>query len=223
MNAEYWTTFYSKVDDRLEKCSNFCKFTTLYLKNNLPTTKTIVDMGCGNGRDLRYFISQGYDVLGVDSSKVCSEEQKNVKCDNIVTCMFGEFDIYYSRFSLHSLPYENISIFLANVAKNMTNSSLFFIETRSIKGTEHSDLPYIECEFASPIGGVHTRTLLNLSHLTNMVINIGFKIIYCIESKGLATFEHVDPMIIRLILCKMDTSPRGSLKENIHALKFNSI
>jgi SAM-dependent methyltransferase len=202
MNAEYWTKFYSKVDDRLNNCSDFCNFAILYLKENVPDAKTVFDMGCGNGRDLRYFKSKGYDARGIDASQECAKTTPDVKCGDIVTYMFEHVDVYYSRFSLHSLPYSSIPVFLKNIATSMTTSSVFFIETRSIQGTEHSNIPYKECEFASPIGGVHKRTLVSLDHLTKMVTDIGFTVILSIESSGLAVFADADPVIIRMILKK---------------------
>ena len=36
-----------------------------YLKNG----DSLLDLGCGSGRDSKYFISKGYDVLSVDSSE----------------------------------------------------------------------------------------------------------------------------------------------------------
>ena len=38
-------------------------------KGRLNKTMKIVDIGCGNGRNLIYFMREGYDVYGVDNSK----------------------------------------------------------------------------------------------------------------------------------------------------------
>ncbi len=35
-------------------------------KGRFQNTKTVIDMGCGGGRNLVYFLQQGYDVCGID-------------------------------------------------------------------------------------------------------------------------------------------------------------
>src|SRR5215217_7380220 len=39
------------------------------LRGNLPTGTRICDAGCGSGRNLVYFLHQGYDVRGVDADR----------------------------------------------------------------------------------------------------------------------------------------------------------
>lgn len=36
------------------------------LKNNIPTNAKILDAGCGEGRNLTYFLNNNYDVSGID-------------------------------------------------------------------------------------------------------------------------------------------------------------
>ncbi|WP_237738267.1 MULTISPECIES: class I SAM-dependent methyltransferase [unclassified Caldicellulosiruptor] len=43
---------------------NLCK---LFLKY-IPEGGKILDLGCGSGRDTKYFLEKGYDVVAVDGS-----------------------------------------------------------------------------------------------------------------------------------------------------------
>ena len=51
--------------------------------NYLPLTGTIMDLGCGSGRDSLFFIKRGYKVVPVDGSqRMCEETTKLIgyKC-----------------------------------------------------------------------------------------------------------------------------------------------
>ena len=54
--------------------------------NYLPLTGTIMDLGCGSGRDSLFFIKRGYKVVPVDGSqRMCEETTKLIgyKAENI--------------------------------------------------------------------------------------------------------------------------------------------
>lgn len=48
----------------------FLKFSKNFLKL-LPKKAKILDLGCGPGRDAKYFSLEGYEVIGVDFSEKC--------------------------------------------------------------------------------------------------------------------------------------------------------
>ena len=64
-NEKFWNKFYKK---RLihDKPSNFALFILKFLKKK--NTK-IVDVGCGNGRDIFYFKKNKIDFFGLELSK----------------------------------------------------------------------------------------------------------------------------------------------------------
>ena len=61
----YWNKYYSKKISF--KHSSFAKFIFKFIKNK--KFKTLIDIGCGNGRDSFFFASKGYKVTSVDISK----------------------------------------------------------------------------------------------------------------------------------------------------------
>lgn len=57
----------------------------------------ILDLGCGSGRDSKYFLSKGYDVISVDGSKeLCYLAEKYIG-RNVINISFEELD-YINEF-----------------------------------------------------------------------------------------------------------------------------
>ena len=74
INTAYWDNFYKKF--KLLKPSNFSKFILRKLKNS----KTIFDVGCGNGRDTIFFLSKNKNCYGIDNcSQAIKLNKKNTK------------------------------------------------------------------------------------------------------------------------------------------------
>lgn len=45
----------------------------------IPEGGTILDLGCGSGRDSLFFIQKGYDVTAIDGSvEICRQAEKNI-------------------------------------------------------------------------------------------------------------------------------------------------
>lgn len=92
--------------------------------NALPknTPLDILDLGCGPGRDLHYFKSQGHKPIGLDGSQTfCAMATAHSKCPTINET-FVNMDL--SRYKFHGI-FANASLFhvpaseLANVLKKL--------------------------------------------------------------------------------------------------------
>lgn len=220
LNNQYWNIFYKKNNiTELHKPSNFAEFIVEYLKKNdiigahgaVETNGTngtnkknkLLEFGCGNGRDLILF-KEYFNVVGLDTSIQVKELLKEKNIDVIINSMtlFDDYsyDLYYSRFSLHAINIDEINVFLLNI-KKMKPKSLFFIETRSIKETKFENNDYYECDFKSPIGDLHKRTLLNIRYIKNKIVD-SFEIIYEADTNNFAIYKDENPCVIRLILKK---------------------
>ena len=64
-NKDFWNKFYKK-NLAVNRPSNFAVFILKFLKKY---KSTIIDIGCGNGRDLLYFKKKKISYLGIDLSK----------------------------------------------------------------------------------------------------------------------------------------------------------
>ncbi len=177
MNKAYWEEYYKK--NGASWCSDFATFCS----RNIPEKSTIIDLGCGNGRDSYYFSRQGHSVVGVDYS-VLPKDKENVKFikQNIKDFVknIKRFDcIIYSRFLLHAVDNSTLTEILKQ------SRGLFFAEARSIK-----DKSFVKD---------HKRNLIEGNELILNLIKNKFKILYFKEGKNMAMTGHQNPIVIRVI------------------------
>ncbi len=206
-NKKFWNNFY-KNNLAVSRPSDFAIFILKFLKKN---NSKIIDIGCGNGRDIFFFKKNKIDFIGIDLSKNATQlikkklENKQDK-NKVFNNDFVRFDYkknvrtkfsIYSRFTWHTINQKNEDIFL-NKISNLPNLTYLFIETRSIK----DDL----CGVGKKIGKNefvtdHYRRFINKKDLIKK-LQKNFKIIYLKESKGFSKFKKEDPCLIRVIAVK---------------------
>ena len=200
-DKEYWNKFYNKNSLPFEK-SDFAYF---ILNNYIEKGKSLIEMGCGNGRDSIYFSKNGVKVIGVDQAEneinFLNSEFKN---DNIeFLCgdftklnLKKNFDYVYSRFTIHSIPEDGEDRLLNWSFCNLHTGGGIFIEARSIRDDLYSEGTKISKteNFTD-----HYRRYVNKDILIKKLKKIGFYIIYEIESKGLAVYKDEDPYIVRIV------------------------
>ena len=206
-NKKFWNNFY-KNNLAVSRPSDFAIFILKFLKKN---NSKIIDIGCGNGRDLFFFKKNKIDFIGIDLSKNATQlikkklENKQEK-NKVFNNDFVRFDYkknvrtkfsIYSRFTWHTINQKNEDKFL-NKISNLPNLTYLFIETRSIK----DDL----CGVGKKIGKNefvtdHYRRFINKKDLIKK-LQKSFKIIYLKESKGFSKFKKEDPCLIRVIAVK---------------------
>ena len=202
-NKNFWNKFYKKKL-AVNRPSNFAVFTNKFLKNY---KSKIVDVGCGNGRDLFFFKKKKLDILGIDLSKNATSlikkklGERNKK--RIFNADFVRFnykknikDIFsiYSRFTWHTINSLNEKYFL-NKITNLVNLEYIFIETRSDK----DDLCGVGKKISkNEYETDHYRRFINKKNLVGK-LKKKFKIIFLKESKGFSKYKKEDPCLIRII------------------------
>ena len=107
----YWNRFYLKKKPP-KFSSNFGEFVESRYKKKI---NSIIDLGCGNGRDTIFFLKKKIECIGIDKSEIVirKNKKKNVSFKNFFLSKdFSKIDFdklsnknfsIYSRFSLHSL------------------------------------------------------------------------------------------------------------------------
>ena len=146
-NIDYWDKFYSGVDLKLKIPSQFAAFVAM---EYLDKVNTILDIGCGNGRDSVFFSSLGFRVIGIDASKKALEQ---IKKNSFLNAKFFVGDIsdktlrdileknissegknlIYSRFFLHAIS-DKIEEDFWNLANSLTSKGDFMaLEFRNEK------------------------------------------------------------------------------------------
>jgi tellurite methyltransferase len=189
--VKYWSEFYKNNNIPVEP-SSFCKnifnsniFDELYShKNRL----TLLDCGCGNGRDSYYF-SKKFIVTAIDTS-FKPKDYYNVRFLNEDFCNYDKknYDIIYSRFTFHSITNEQQILFLQSIPKN----SFLCIETRSNKSKNIEKI----------YGDGHYRNYTDYKWLQERLYELNFEILYLEENDGFAIYKNEDPICIRVICRK---------------------
>lgn len=89
------------------------ELTKVFLEQ-IPEGGTILDMGCGSGRDSKFFKEHGYDVYAVDASEMMIEHTSRFLGDRAVLAAFDEyepdvmFDGIWASASLLHVPEEEM-------------------------------------------------------------------------------------------------------------------
>ena len=206
---KHWNKFYKKFNTQPE--SNFSRFSILWLKKNTHKiyNKFLIDIGCGNSRDTKYFKNKKMIVTGLDQSNTAINYNKknypeiNFYKKNICEKKFNlnnkKFDYIYARFFIHAISSSEESQFLFNCIKISKKNSIFLFEFRTtedqlmkkgikIKGTER---------FYG-----HYRRFIDVKKFIKKIEIYGFKILYISQSNKYANFKKEKPHICRIIIKK---------------------
>ncbi len=150
------------------------------LKNRFHRDMKVLDAGCGEGRNLIYFLNAGYTVYGIDKDGLAIEMLRFIAASTRPDLDGDHFSIS----QLESLPFEDgffdlvICSAVLHFAENEQHfitmfrelsrcakpGGMLFIRTASDMGIEEKIIPRGSGKFLLPDGSVRfllTRTLLN--------------------------------------------------------------
>ena len=202
-DKSYWEQYYKKNPNPVEP-STFARFTSGFLHPG----NSLIELGCGIGRDSVFFAQNNLNVTAIDQvesemdylNHKYSLYNLDFKADDFTRLNSDKsYDYVYSRFTLHSINEEAESRVLKWIGSNLKDQGYFFLEVRSIndpmfqKGEKISDNENVT---------THYRRYLNLEDTINKIEKCGLKIIYQLESQGLAVYKDDDPMLIRIVAQK---------------------
>ena len=171
MNKEFWEKHYKK--HKLSKPSKFAEWVAPQVVGDL------VDLGCGDGRDLYYFMEQGIFCHGVD---VANEDLLIIKQDIMEYISENEApENVYARFFWHAITKQEQRAIL-----DWTNN-MIYIEARTTK-----DKP-------KNIIGAHKRNLVSVRGLVKDLRERGFTVLHKEEGTGLSPFRGEDPHLVRIV------------------------
>jgi len=176
MNKDYWKEFYKK--GTIKKPSSFSSYVQNYLVGD------IVELGCGNGRDLFSFLRQGLSAKGVDNIEL--------SCKQYTKQDVGEYikendcpDTVYARFFWHSIERE-LQLAILKWTKN-----IIMIEART---TEDEKRP----KLFPP----HDRNYVDVPQLVKDLKDNGFQIIK-LEEGEVSRHDTENPHLCRVIAQKI--------------------
>jgi len=203
--VRYWDEYYKK-----DAAPSFPSPFAGYVANKLRTKQNILEIGCGNGRDSKFFSSKGHHVTGLDRSGKAIELCKSLYSNEPIEFFFGEvtditkinkkkYDLIYSRFVVHAMSINEELEMLKTSYQLLNNNGQFFIECRSINDPLSNTGEVLS--HTERIEG-HYRRFIILEELKQRLIKVGFEIIEAIESNGLANLGEEDPVVIRVAAIK---------------------
>lgn len=185
-NKTYWEDFYRKNEVTREP-SSFA----LFCRGFMDVGNTVLDLGCGNGRDALYFNHEGMivtalDIIDIELNKDIDFVQYDLQKQKPFFGLDEIFDFVYCRFMLHAIPQELEEYILWESWNVLKNKGVLCIEARSDKGKVLKD--------------DHFRRLINI---VDLLINLSdYEIIYKTEQQGLSVYNNEDPILIRIICRK---------------------
>ena len=201
-DIEFWEGFYSNHEG-VNEPSNFAQ----YIIEKYNPVGSVLELGCGNGRDSVFFAKNKLQVTGIDQCNSAISTLKNMQIPNAIFHV-GDFtnlplnEKYknvYSRFTLHSVNEADASRTMQWVYNVLENDGLFMIEVRSV-----NDELYGVGESVGKDAWVtdHYRRFLRLDEITEELKGLGFKIDLQVEGRGYAPYQGSDPLIIRVVCRK---------------------
>ncbi len=194
----YWDSFYRQ--DHLQEPSDFAAFVHRVF---LASGQSVLEIGCGNGRDAHFLSRAGMKVTGVDlSAEAIAQCREGNHRAEFIQGDFSElhlperFHNIYSRFTLHSVDEAAERRTLAGVAEHLAPGGTFFIEVRTIldelcgQGERISEKEWIHQG--------HYRRFIIPENLLGRLRKAGFLPHYIHLARGLARWQSQDPIVLRV-------------------------
>ena len=127
--------FVSRTVD-IDMSEVYPKFTNL-----LPSGGCILDAGCGSGRDSRYFLSQGFEVVAIDASeemvkcasKLMGQSAVQMKFEDVT--FSNEFDGIWACASLLHVKKENFVSTLNILSNALITSGVIYVSLKESKSS----------------------------------------------------------------------------------------
>lgn len=209
--AQYWENYYAaRKSTRVAAPSQFAVF----VAQEISEDATVIDVGCGNGRDSIFFATQAHPVLGLDGSPAAIETCRTVAgatgeeharfeaigvtdpgfastLSRAVADAHGQV-VVYARFFLHAITDAEQTEMISSVATALRTGDLFTVEYRTTKDAA------LAKETAE-----HYRRYIDPSRLIVEVSSKGFSVEYAVEGFGFAKYHHDDAHAARAVFRRL--------------------
>lgn len=196
-DSQYWDEVYSanKLD---HQPSSFAQYVEeKYLKSDM----SLLELGCGNGRDSLFFVEKGKLVRALDLSSKTIENLSSLNIQNAEfvnqdfsnLTRFTDLDYVYSRFTMHSIDEETEEKVFSQLSQVLKVGGLFLMEARSTNDEK------LEKTF----GVDHFRRYLDFQATVEKLESLNFRVLEKQESQGLSPYKKEDPFLIRIVAQKL--------------------
>lgn len=208
MDKSYWKNIYSKQSES-ELPSLFAR----YIAETLSIEgKSIIELGCGNGRDAIFFANANANVTAIDQCDNIIEllDLRFQKVDNLkfictdFTCLDDsiKYDIVYSRFTFHSISKAQEENVVDWAYRNLKPNGKLCVEVRGQKNEIFQIGTPVDNEPDAFILNNHYRRFLHFESFCKELHDLGFKLDFAKEQKGFAPYNGTNETYIRVIASK---------------------
>ena len=166
------------------------------LKGRIDNSKRILDAGCGAGRNLTYFLKNGFDVYAIEKNHDAIERVKNLagelapqlsrenfKLGAVENIPFAdkEFDIVISNAVLHFATSEqHFDEMLFSIWRVLKAGGFLFVRLASMIGIENEVKPLGSGRYLIPDGS--ERYLVDQQMLLDYTLQLGGELIENIKT-----------------------------------------
>ncbi len=202
----YWETFYSSKDSAAvpDEPSAFAQ----WVHERESTSRPLVEIGFGTGRDALWFARQGYDVHGLEYAQSAVDHARDAARAAELSAEFDVFNLYelrqvlamgarlaqneaprtlYGRFLVHALEDDGRQHLWRFAQMALRAGGLLYLEFRTGKDAE-----------AEHVFGEHFRRFLDPDSVVDEIEARGGHIDFREEGHGLAVYKDEDPHVCRL-------------------------
>lgn len=205
-NTEYWNGFYknNEMAKEINTPSQFAAFCIGEMRLN--GISLVYDLGCGNGRDAKFFIEQDCDVIAFDASVTAIQKTINQCGPNsrlsVQVTDFAEPQVkwpnsskkkkaLYARFLIHSLSDEALKTFITKCEYCMNAGDLAFFEYRTTEDkSRFKEAPD------------HYRNFVDPNFIEKHASKNGLILKYSVQGLGFAKYRDDDAFVARQIFYK---------------------
>jgi len=202
---EYWNSFYETWPD-----SPPSQFAALVAAEYAHPGSQLYDLGCGNGRDSKFFYDYGIQVAASDASAqaisrlrgrypnnpsisfdvVDFSNQQELKTHIEAHKLSGRPALYYARFVLHTLDDPTLHSFISVIKESVVGGDSIALEFRTRK----------DDRLSGKVTPTHFRRGLDLGDVLRYFSEDRFEVLYSVEGFGLAVHGSDDAHVARLVI-----------------------
>ncbi len=202
-DVDYWNSYYAKKLTEVQSPSDFARTVISYLEPG----KSLIDLGCGNGRDSIYFLNHHLNVTGIDVSEEAISQLNQLKlkngnfvCDDFVSSKAlyqVQYDYIYSRWTMHAISEQQEDELLGNARDALKEGGLFLIEARSVRDSLYGKGTCVGKH--AFIYNSHFRRFMEKEVFARKLENHGFRVISVEEGENFSKTETSNPMLVRIV------------------------
>lgn len=211
MDRDYWNEVYDRAltDDQGRPLRDVpSPFAQFCVEEAITDSSSVLELGCGNGRDAFFFASRARRVHALDQSQTAIDhntrraatdgltQQLTFQCADISSHVVLPIrpTVVYARFVLHSITRAQQNALLDWLRDAVDPGTMLVFEARTVadplcgKGEPAGDNAYVS--------GHYRRFLVPDEFIAELDAR-AFKLRYQLEGAGLAKYEAEDPIVLR--------------------------